>query len=260
MTTSTSQPVLWHLAMSHYNEKARWALDYKQIPHTRRAVMPGLHVLVAMRLGGRDTFPVMTIGEQVYPDSTDIVAALEALQPEPPLYPEDPELRARALELEDDLDRNLGPAVRRLGYQHILEDRDAALDFLSRGGPPLRRAILAAAFLPLSTAMRATFEIPEQDDPRARATVEHYLQLIEDLTAGTGYLVGDRFTVADLTAAALLAVIVCPEADPGPPLPALPAPLPEFRESVMARPAGVWIEHIYRTYRPGARALTGAAA
>ena len=35
--------VLWHIEVSHYNEKARWALDYKGIPHELRVPMPGLH-------------------------------------------------------------------------------------------------------------------------------------------------------------------------------------------------------------------------
>ena len=37
--------VLWHIEVSHYNEKARWALDYKGIPHELRVPMPGLHGL-----------------------------------------------------------------------------------------------------------------------------------------------------------------------------------------------------------------------
>ncbi len=35
---STSGPTLWHISVSHYSEKARWALDHKQVPHKRRAV------------------------------------------------------------------------------------------------------------------------------------------------------------------------------------------------------------------------------
>jgi hypothetical protein len=30
-----SAPVLWHISFSNFNEKARWALDYKQIAHVR---------------------------------------------------------------------------------------------------------------------------------------------------------------------------------------------------------------------------------
>jgi len=253
MPASAARPVLWHLAMSHYNEKARWALDYKQLPHTRRAVMPGVHAIVAKRLGGRTTFPVMTIGDAVFPDSTDIIAALEELVPEPPLYPADPALRAQALELEDELDRELGPAVRRLGYQRILNDKDAATTFLAAGGPPLRKTMLSAGFGPMSTRMRAVFEILGPDDPRSVTTIEHYLELIEERSADTGFLVGDRFSVADLTAASLLAIIVCPDAMPGPPLPPFPAGLRELLGPPLDRPGGAWADRIYRTYRPGAR-------
>jgi glutathione S-transferase len=35
--------VLWHIELSHYSEKARWALDYKSIEHELRVPMPGLH-------------------------------------------------------------------------------------------------------------------------------------------------------------------------------------------------------------------------
>src|SRR4051812_43686025 len=42
---SDGRPTLWHISVSHYSEKARWALDHKQLPHRRRAVsIPGLHI------------------------------------------------------------------------------------------------------------------------------------------------------------------------------------------------------------------------
>jgi hypothetical protein len=31
-------PLLWHIPLSHYSEKVRWALDYKGIAH-RRSVL-----------------------------------------------------------------------------------------------------------------------------------------------------------------------------------------------------------------------------
>ena len=42
-------PILWHLKVSNYNEKARWALDYKGVPHVRRAVDAGPPPAVAQR-------------------------------------------------------------------------------------------------------------------------------------------------------------------------------------------------------------------
>src|SRR3954463_13177361 len=87
--------VLWHLKVSNYNEKARWALDYKGLPHTRRALPAGAHAKVARGLtdGSCSTFPILVIGDEVVPDSTKIIEALEQRHPDPPLYPADPQLR-----------------------------------------------------------------------------------------------------------------------------------------------------------------------
>src|SRR3954463_1681972 len=82
-------PILWHLKVSHYNEKARWALDYKRLPHVRRAVIPGRHAAIAKGLGAGRTFPVLELdGEaEAVGDSTLIIQTLERRFPEPPLYP-----------------------------------------------------------------------------------------------------------------------------------------------------------------------------
>jgi len=33
---SDRKPVLWQIEVSHFSEKARWALDHKEIDHARR--------------------------------------------------------------------------------------------------------------------------------------------------------------------------------------------------------------------------------
>ena len=102
--------VLWHLEISHYNEKARWALDYKGIPHERREPMPGLHGVRAMILtrGSQRRLPVLDLEGRRIGDSTAIIAALEDYRPEPALYPADRSERTRALELEDFFDEEPG--------------------------------------------------------------------------------------------------------------------------------------------------------
>jgi hypothetical protein len=81
--------VLWHLEISHYNEKARWALDYKSIPHVRRTPLPGLHGLYALAItrGAQRRLPVLELEGRRIGDSTAIIAALERYQPDPALYP-----------------------------------------------------------------------------------------------------------------------------------------------------------------------------
>ncbi len=124
--------VLWHIEVSHYNEKARWALDYKGIPYSSRVPMPGLHkvsALVATR-GKHQRLPVVEIDGRRIGDSTAIIAALEEHTPEPPLYPADPEARRRALALEDWFDEELAPELRRFVWHHTLADTDVVAQTL----------------------------------------------------------------------------------------------------------------------------------
>ena len=57
------KPTLWHIPISHYSEKARWALDYKGIEHERRAPMPGAHIPLALAVtrGRQYTFPLLRL-------------------------------------------------------------------------------------------------------------------------------------------------------------------------------------------------------
>ena len=119
-----SKPILWHIPVSHYSEKARWALAHKRVDHERRAPMPGAHMAIALWLtrGQEKTFPVLQLDGRNIGDSTAIIAALEARWPEEPFYPEDPAERRRALDLEDFFDEEVGPHVRLLGFHELRKD------------------------------------------------------------------------------------------------------------------------------------------
>ena len=88
-------PLLWHIPLSHFNEKVRWTLDYKRIPH-RRQVLGAGYLIRAWRATGRGTLPILFLDGRAIGDSTHIIAALEERYPEPPLYPGDAAARQRA--------------------------------------------------------------------------------------------------------------------------------------------------------------------
>src|SRR5512145_2481967 len=104
--------VLHQFARSHFNEKARWALDWKRIPHRRRTHFPGPHALALLRLSGQRATPVLVIDGEVIAGSAAILAALDERFPERRLLPADPALAARARDLEARFDAEVGPAVR----------------------------------------------------------------------------------------------------------------------------------------------------
>jgi glutathione S-transferase len=258
---ASSTPVLWQIKVSHYNEKARWALDYKGVPHRRRAPLPLFcSTPAALLMTGRPTFPVLRLDGGAIGDSTRIVEALEARYPTPPLYPADPAQRARALELEDFFDEQLAPYVRRLAFSYVTQQ--GSKEFLRGVLPdasPLTLALLAPGGFVTTRATRGRYGATEANRDEARTRILAAMDRIEAEVRPSGYLVGDAFSVADLAAAALTTPLVRPpERQHLPPI-AYPEELQSFADGIAARPAGHWVLDIYARHR-GVSAEVGRAA
>jgi glutathione S-transferase len=69
-------PLLWHIPLSHFSEKVRWALDYKRIAHRRR-VLGADYLIRAWRATGRGTLAILFLDGRAIGDSTRIIGALE---------------------------------------------------------------------------------------------------------------------------------------------------------------------------------------
>jgi glutathione S-transferase len=256
-------PVLWQLQISHYVEKVRWALDYKRVPHIRRSLLPGLHAVKAKRLtGDTSTAPVLTIDGRSIGDSTRIIAAIEERWPQPRLYPEDEAQLRRALELEEFFDEQLGPHIRRAFYHELLPHPELVIPLFTYGQPTATRAVLRSGFPMLRLAMRRRFEIGATAAEQSRAKMVAAVDRLEREISPSGYLVGDSFTVADLTAAALLYPVARPTEFPYPMLADddLPDSWREFLDSLAHRPGGQWITETYRRHRGASSELTPAEA
>lgn len=246
-------PVLWQLQISHYNEKVRWALDHKRIPHVRRSLLPAVHSLKAKRLTGEiDTTPVMTLNGRAVGDSTQIIAALEERWPQRPLYPDDPEQRRRALELEDFFDEELGPHIRRAVYQELLTHPELVVPLFTNGQRLPARMLVRAAFPLLRVGMRQRMRINAAAAEESRRKTEEAMDRLEEEIGPSGYLVGDRFSVADLTAAALFYPVARPPEFPYPSVDDPPSTAREYLDPLADRPGGEWVAEMYRRHRrPG---------
>lgn len=257
--TAAGQVRLWHIPVSHYNEKVRWALDLKDVEHDRRAPIPGTHPAFSLWLtrGRSATFPLLEIGGGAIGDSTAIIAELEQRFPNPPLYPADPAERERALALEDHFDEELGPYSRRLAFHFLRGDPGAAAKFAvgMLPGNPAADGLVGTAMGRVASAFvglryRAA---DEEGAEEARARVEAALDRLEAELAGNGgeYLVGDSFSVADLTAASLFVPLVIPPE--GPQLPPMPRAYETWREGLRDRPGYRWVAEMFRRHRPDPR-------
>ncbi len=262
---AATEPTLWQLEISHYSEKARWALAHKGVEHRRRSPLPGSHMLVALALtrGKEKTFPILQLDGRTIGDSTAVIAALEQRYPDPPLYPADPEQRRRALELEDFFDEELGPYARLLPFHELVnEPRLFAEVASSVVPPPLGKAKgLVGLYARTYTSLR--FGV--RDEAAAATAREKIVAAMDKLDAelaanGGEYLVGESFSVADLTAASLFYPVVGPEGGPLPPDAPTPPAFERFRNDLRDRPGFAWVEEMFRRHRQPHRPAAAAAS
>ena len=254
-----THPTLWHITISHYSEKARWALDYKSIPYRLRAPLPGAHIPVALWLtrGRHYTLPVLDLGGERIGDSTAIIAALEERHAEPPLYPRAPEQRRRALALEEWFDEQLGPYMRRFVFHELGRDPECFAEIGAKAAPRAFRLTgrFGAAYASVLTGLR--YGARNDDAAKtARAKIIAALDRLEAELGASDYLVGESFSVADLTAAALLYPLVRPpEADVT--IDRMPEPVERLRAQLRESRGYRWVEETFRRHRRSAEAPSG---
>ena len=160
---------------------------------------------------GPGALPVLWLDGRAIINFTRIIAALEEQYPEPPLYPRDTATRQRALALEDDLDDTLGPALRAAMVTPLFRhDPDIALRVLTTGMGSKAYRRLRPLLRIFPSFYRFRHSISESNLERDRTIVAAALDQIEHERQGRAYLVGEAFTVADLTAAALLGALLQP--------------------------------------------------
>jgi len=260
---SDDLPTLWHIQVSHYSEKVRWALAWKEIEHKRRSPLPGTHMGVALWLtrGAHYTFPVLSIDGRRIGDSTAIIAALEERHPERRLYPAEIGERRRALELEEYFDEELGPQIRQLVWYEFGKDPEHYVELVKRMAPASMAKFdrPALAYARGFTALRFRASDAEEAE-RNRHKVLAALDRLEGELGDGEYLVGNNFSVADLTAASLFYPLARPTEGPLPPDQPGPAGFERFREPLEERHGVKWVQEMFHRHRKPAKAPTAAAA
>ena len=210
------------IPISHYCEKARWALDRAAIAYREERHVQLVHRVAARRAGGGSTVPVLVTDRGVLGESSDILAWVDERTPaQRRLFPVESGSAAR--EEVDVLcrrfDERLGPAGRRLIYVHVLEQRKLALSFNNTGVPAWEDRMLRLTWPLAAEAVRRALGIRPGGEVQDERVVWAELDFVaERLADGRRFLCGDAFGAADLTFAALASPVIAP-AQYGTPLP-----------------------------------------
>lgn len=196
---------LYQFYFSHYCEKTRWALDHKGIPFKAVNLLPGLHLSVTSKLAANTSVPIIDDSGRIIQGSAEITTYLDAQYPDQQLTPEDPAEARAALEWEAFLDQEIGPTLRVWFYYHALPDRQCGLSFLLEGAPWYGRPLFALIYPRVRAKMIDFMNINAASAAASQARFEAALDKLDAELEGKRFLVGDRFSRADLTACALLA-------------------------------------------------------
>ncbi|MFC5523540.1 glutathione S-transferase family protein [Polaromonas jejuensis] len=208
--SSATLPVLITMPHSHYSEKARWALDWLSLPYREEPHAPLLHRFATTRNGGRSV-PVLVHGASRFVDSTDILVHADAVCGGDLLYPRDSALRCAVEALEERFDDELGPHTRRWAYAQLLPESRLLRQVMTRGVPWFEAGLLPVGMPIVLRIVRAALRITPESARRSIERVHGIFQEVDEwLNDGRPFLVGERFTAADLTFAALAAPVLFP--------------------------------------------------
>jgi glutathione S-transferase len=241
------------IPISHYCEKARWALDRVGISYRERAHLQVFHRFAVRRAGGGTTAPVLVWGDRVFADSADILEEANARAPrDRRLFPEGPAAAAEARELQRDFDARLGPHGRRWMYDALRGRRDIAIEYGCTGVPAWQRRALPLVYPVAARIIDRVLDVSAATAAESETVVRtSFDEVAQRLSDGRPYLCGDTFTAADLTFAALAAPMLMPP-EYGVPLPqpeVLPAPMAATVQELRTHPAGAHALKMFREER-----------
>jgi glutathione S-transferase len=237
MTPPVKQPVcLIAIPVSHYCEKIRWALTRSEIPFVEERHMPPFHRFATRRVGrktelvteaerhlspinrfvsrfvGGQSVPVLITEIGILTNSKEILKYVDAITSDrSKLYPTDPENRQQVENLVETFDSLLAPAVRQWFYFYTFNRTQLIQPLWCQGVPWFERIFFPIVFRWMRSNVFQMYTINVESTAAAHESICKIFEMVESLlTDGRTYLVGDRFSAADLTFATLAAAVVMP--------------------------------------------------
>jgi glutathione S-transferase len=170
-------------------------LELKGLDYTPIWLLPGLHPALLRTRGFRGgTVPAMKIDGRKLQESRTISRALEELQPDPPLFPDDPAKRLQVEEAERWGDEILQDVPRRIVRWMSVHRPETRVMIAKEIGVPLPKL---AAWVNAPTARYMANKVDSEEEIRnAVAAVPEVLDHVDELIA-KGVIGGDPPNAAD---------------------------------------------------------------
>ncbi|MEM7441250.1 MAG: glutathione S-transferase [Pseudomonadota bacterium] len=237
-------PTLHIFPYSNFCEKAVWALDAFGQPYERRLHFAGPHARAVKKLSGQTAVPVLENGQRITAGSASIIELFSESAAYDRLVPTSH--RAEIMEWQARLD-GIGATLRGTLFYQILPHRTLAIRLLSgrQKAPWGGYGLFFRAFTPVLMSML------RKNMPDQATGLSACRPVLDDIAqaAGDGYLVGDQFTLADLTAAAIFYPICHPAGSLGHEVTQAEPQLAKWHALWADHPAIAYVQRIYTDHR-----------
>ncbi|MCJ7528473.1 MAG: glutathione S-transferase N-terminal domain-containing protein [Methyloceanibacter sp.] len=246
---SHTRPKLLTIGISHFCEKARWALDWHGVDHDEASWPPGVHAIMARRYGAKSTaLPILVI------DQSDLIQGSGAIIDWADQNAEDVARRltvANALEIERRADAVIGIHIRRLSYAKMLSrSAHLAKPALFHKASPSHRLVATMMWPVTRRLMIKAMDLGPGAAAQSHSILEAEFDWLDGILAdGRPYLAGEHFSRADIAVASFLAPIVQPKEMPAFHNMALPQSLLSDFQRWRGRPVMRWTATQYRQHR-----------
>ena len=230
----------------------RWALDHHGIEYEISHLPPGPHAFTAKKLGATaTTLPILVTNGQVVQGSSNIIDWAEAQASDVSIRLTPSSNIEDCLKLEKRLDDLAGVHVRRHYYSEALFDypetvRKNFADDLTL----FKKFVHYGIWTMVRKRMIDMMDLGAEQGKQSKNIIEGELDWVDSLISdGRPFLIGDKFSRADLTAASLLAPLAMPIEHPSYSKLSLRPQMTADLLNWEGRPSIKWVHEIYSQYR-----------
>lgn len=236
--------ILYQFPLSHFCEKARWLLDYKELDYIAENVLPGVQQIFTQIKTGHKHLPILKNNTDLVSDATQIAQYLDQLYPEYNLIRAHKKLKDEIFEI-DQLANELGIELEKWLFTSLNDVETLDIMLGERGY--LRR------FEKFTKPVLKTL-IKKSPSEQALKNAEHHIyQIVEELNqkiiAQQGrYFVAERLGLADIAVCSMLAPVLNIMGTPWENTQLNPT-LTKLKKYILNLPLGQYVLRIYATER-----------
>jgi glutathione S-transferase len=188
---------LYVIPASHPSIAAELMLQHKGIAYKRTDLMPVISKLALRTVGfSGKTVPAVKIDGHKVQGSREISRELDRIQPEPPLFPADPEQRSKVEEAERFGDEQLQHPIRQILWWTIKRDKEPLRSYSEGANLPVPIGLAMKTAAPLVALGSRFNEATDENARRALVALPDLLQQVDDWIAA-GVIGGEQPNAAD---------------------------------------------------------------